>query len=161
MVIPPYLHHCVIELHHQLPRTTSRSCCYSITETLSQFLYLFHYPGITFLDHSFFVLYYVKQLFFPQFLNFLWNGRSGFWPKEAYIDRAVLPRHGISYGFILFGLISIEVHVVIFHITFKLTKRTKKVVNHSIRPLKFCICSGIPRGFAAMFTGNRGISEHA
>lgn len=70
----PYLHHYLIELHHQLSRTTSRSCWYSTTKTLLQFFYLFRNPGITFLNHRFFLHYLFQQLFFLWLLNVIRNG---------------------------------------------------------------------------------------
>ena len=59
-----------------------------------------------------------------------------FWPKQVNFARRILSCHRFSRCFILLGLISIDVHVVIIlNISFEFTKRAKKVVHHSNRPL--------------------------
>ena len=65
--------------------------------------YLFHHPGVTFLDQRSLWLDFFHQLFSLSQLNIFGNGSSFFWPKQVNIARTILSHHRLSHCFILLG----------------------------------------------------------
>ena len=73
-----------------------------------QFFYLFHHPGINFLDQHFLWLDFFHQFFSLRLLNIFGNDNSFFRPKLVNSTKRIFSHHRLSHCFTLLGFISFK-----------------------------------------------------